>query len=247
MNKDIEALPEITEFPIKPWVIGTIIYIFIVLFTIAFRICEFIALSLSELGDFLAGAFGPIAFLWLVLGYFQQKTELKQNNRAILLQVKELNESVEQQTKLVEAESLKIKLHNQRDLLLIKPIIYPSIASRRLSFSSEYIRKLDTKISNFGEAAINFHFEYYKSDGDKITTAPIIIAKNDHISHEFAFELKDLKTPRDKIITLRYEDLKGNKIITEVHLELSLQERTFWRAKIKNTTTNYIEEYQSII
>jgi hypothetical protein len=27
-------------------------------------------LSLNELGDFLAGAFGPLALFWLVLGFF---------------------------------------------------------------------------------------------------------------------------------------------------------------------------------
>ena len=61
------------------------------------------ALDLNEAGDFLAGVFGPVAFLWLVLGYFQQGIELSQNTKALELQVSELANSVEQQKQLVAA------------------------------------------------------------------------------------------------------------------------------------------------
>jgi hypothetical protein len=61
---------------------------------------------LNEWGDFLAGVSAPLAFLWLVIGYFQQGDELglntkalKQQERALQLQVEELKQSVEQQNK----------------------------------------------------------------------------------------------------------------------------------------------------
>ena len=44
----------------------------------------------NELGDFLAGASAPLAFLWLVLGYFQQGEELRQNTQALTLQTEEM-------------------------------------------------------------------------------------------------------------------------------------------------------------
>ena len=59
-------------------------------------------LPLNEFGDFLAGAFGPLAILWLVLGYFQQGVELRQNSLALRMQADELANSVEQQRQLVE-------------------------------------------------------------------------------------------------------------------------------------------------
>lgn len=46
--------------------------------------------SWNELGDFLAGSFSPLAFLWLVLGYLQQQEELQQNTEALRLQAAEL-------------------------------------------------------------------------------------------------------------------------------------------------------------
>lgn len=58
-------------------------------------------LDLNELGDFAAGAFGPMAILWLVLGYFQQGDELKQNTSTLKEQAVELAKSVHQQEQLV--------------------------------------------------------------------------------------------------------------------------------------------------
>ena len=43
----------------------------------------FFAQPLGDMGDFLSGAFAPLAFLWLVLGLFLQQRELSENNRAI--------------------------------------------------------------------------------------------------------------------------------------------------------------------
>jgi hypothetical protein len=52
-------------------------------------------LELNEKGDFLAGAFAPIAFLWLVIGYLQQSQELRQNTTALTMQLVELKQQVE--------------------------------------------------------------------------------------------------------------------------------------------------------
>lgn len=51
---------------------------------------QFTKLKPNTLGDFLAGAFAPLAFLWLVLGYFQQ-------GKALQTQIKELHETVKHQ------------------------------------------------------------------------------------------------------------------------------------------------------
>lgn len=56
----------------------------------------------NEFADFLAGCFAPLAFLWLVLGFFQQGDELRNSVAALQLQGEELRNSVEQQKQLVE-------------------------------------------------------------------------------------------------------------------------------------------------
>lgn len=77
---------------------------------------DFENLKLNEIGDFLAGAFGPLAILWLILGFFQQGIELRQNSQALLLQAEELRKSGEHQQVLAEVarEDLKATLEQMR-------------------------------------------------------------------------------------------------------------------------------------
>lgn len=56
----------------------------------------------NEVGDFLAGIFGPLAVLWLILGYFQQGEELRHSTEALKQQAEELKQSVEHQQALVD-------------------------------------------------------------------------------------------------------------------------------------------------
>lgn len=48
------------------------------------------------LGNFLEGAFAPLAFLWLVIGYFLQHRELEQNTEALRAQAVEIKRTAEQ-------------------------------------------------------------------------------------------------------------------------------------------------------
>ncbi|MDV4263329.1 hypothetical protein ACG9XY_12440 [Acinetobacter seifertii] len=57
---------------------------------------------LNEVGDFLAGVFAPLAFLFLYLGYSQQGKEMQQNTAALKLQAIELKNSVNEQKRLIK-------------------------------------------------------------------------------------------------------------------------------------------------
>jgi len=54
---------------------------------------EFFSLPLEALGSFLEGAFAPLAFLWLVVGYFLQQKELSKNTAVIQQQHVEMQKS----------------------------------------------------------------------------------------------------------------------------------------------------------
>ncbi|UUS56632.1 MULTISPECIES: hypothetical protein [unclassified Acinetobacter] len=67
--------------------------------------------ELNSLGDFLAGIFAPVAFLWLILGYLQQGKQLDQNTKALeqqekalQLQIEEMKNGIEQQKQLVQTQ-----------------------------------------------------------------------------------------------------------------------------------------------
>ena len=67
----------------------------------------------NEWGDFFAGFFAPLAFLWLVLGYLQQGEELQLSTNALHLQAEELRNSVQQQRELVEVSRLQVEAQRE--------------------------------------------------------------------------------------------------------------------------------------
>ena len=62
-------------------------------------------LRLNELGDFVGGVSSPLAFLWLVLGFFQQGREIRLSNRALQLQAREMRRSVHEHRRLAGAST----------------------------------------------------------------------------------------------------------------------------------------------
>ena len=49
--------------------------------------------DLNEFGNFIAGAFAPLAFFWLVRGFYQQGKGLEQNSEALRMQAVELQKT----------------------------------------------------------------------------------------------------------------------------------------------------------
>ncbi len=85
---------------------ATIVYLMLALaYVLAQGFEDFIALPADNLGSFLEGAFAPLAFLWLVIGYFLQQRELHEASRALRAQHEEIR-IANQQTAL-QTQSLK--------------------------------------------------------------------------------------------------------------------------------------------
>lgn len=72
---------------------------------------------IAVVGNFLEGAFAPLAFLWLVIGYFLQKKELVQNTLAIKQQYVEIQKSATQAA--IQAEAIRAsEVHARRESFL---------------------------------------------------------------------------------------------------------------------------------
>lgn len=80
----------------------TLVWLGLLVTFVCLRWDKVLDLEPNAVGDFLAGAFAPLAFLWLVLGFFQQGIELRNSGEALWLQGEELRNSVQQQQQLVE-------------------------------------------------------------------------------------------------------------------------------------------------
>lgn len=129
------------------------------------RWTEISSMQLNNVGDLLAGVFGPLAILWLILGYFQQGIELRQNSAALRLQADELAHSVEQQKQMVqvardqyasakEALDFEIKkFHDEQDR--VKRAAQPVFITSQGGSHSGNQSKHTVNITNVGAACTN--------------------------------------------------------------------------------------------
>lgn len=74
-------------------------------------------LSLDTLGNFLEGAFAPLAFLWLVIGLFIQQRELANNTEAL----RRTSDQSEKQTQAIAATEMNAR---QETFFKIKENVY---------------------------------------------------------------------------------------------------------------------------
>ncbi|MNI04598.1 hypothetical protein D3C73_575240 [compost metagenome] len=146
--------------------LATSIYLSAVLIIVGSRVPEVVNLPLNELGDFLAGVFGPLAVLWLVLGYYQQGKELKISSQALVAQCEELANSVKQQKLAVELSTAQMALTKQKheiDLLELEESIRPRAGMHYVSSggSTDKIwHNFEVKITNSAahELQVLWHF-----------------------------------------------------------------------------------------
>jgi hypothetical protein len=78
---------------------------------------DFVSQQAPALGSFLEGAFAPLAFLWLVVGFFLQQQQLRENTRTIQAQLGEMRRTAEQaevQARAIAAD----ELHSRQDTFL---------------------------------------------------------------------------------------------------------------------------------
>lgn len=135
---------------------------------LALRWDEVRSLDLNALGDFAAGAAGPIAFLWLVLGYFQQGDELRINTEALQSQAEELRQSVAAQEALASAMRAQNSLTEKlalADVLRRKRLIQPAFS---LEISSLYKRDavfvLNLRVTNHGAECRELFIDVFDND-----------------------------------------------------------------------------------
>ena len=142
-------------------IFGTIVWGFIVAVTLRDEWNAAQQMALNEWGDFLAGLFTPIAFLWLVLGYFLQSKELRLNTKALELQQQELARQVEETKNLVESTTRQAyafervaalsESEQEREAQIQRMEAQPIFANGRITSGG---REIKTIIENRGKVAI---------------------------------------------------------------------------------------------
>jgi len=134
------------------------------------RLFDLKFMPLNEVGDFLAGAFGPVAFFWLVTGYLMQNKELSMNRDELKIsrialenQAEELKNSAMQQAKVANLMQIEIEKTKNAELPVLnigKCNYYlkfehiPVIMGDRIAKSNE----IKIVLENTGKAITNSRF-----------------------------------------------------------------------------------------
>ncbi len=108
---------------------------------------DFVRQQAPDLGEFLGGAFGPLAFLWFVVGFFLQQRQLE-NNTAMLSQQLEVMRQSAAQSELQSRAIAADELHSRQDTFLR----ISEMVSEQLGMTSGWL--YTSWAADIGEAAV---------------------------------------------------------------------------------------------
>ena len=152
-------------------------------------------MPLNEVGDFLAGAFGPVAFLWLVLGFLQQGYELR-------MQATELKNSVEQHKEMVKTTK------QERDRALKALFAFDVLGSLIHSRTEKWVRRQVT-VRNEGKKALNvvLHGDKNLNYGESLELGDL--PEGNQLNVTFRYPWSDCTTTGE--FWIEYDDAVGDR------------------------------------
>ncbi|MFA2969793.1 hypothetical protein KWE21_04135 [Acinetobacter pittii] len=212
----VEKTKEKSKFP--SMLIFTIIYLGMIILYCLLDVKGMRTLKPNEWGDFLAGFFAPLVFMWLIYGYHQQGKELS-------LQLEEVKNSVEQQTKMatLQQQDMEAKYFAAKPYLEIKNPLYKFdvdhqpyyLDNGRTEYKDpEQVFLLMFLLKNIGEVAKHITItDSNKMDEldstyeiKKDSTASIVC----YIDDEYAIELFKTRSV-EFYLDINYSDIYGKK------------------------------------
>lgn len=192
--------------------------------------------TLNEFGDFIAGAFAPLAFLWLVLGYYQQGKELQQNTAALQLQADELKATNE--TLKVQTEELQKNVEHQGQLVLINQ---QEVDAKHFSVLPYF------EHPRYSFAIIQEDVPMYDANGDFEDTKTVDLGKLKFTfknSGEVAKHFKMVDEETKLVLGSAIEIVKGNSTEITITLDPDEIDRLYKARSHKNTfSIIYFDQY----
>ena len=117
------------------WLVGSVVFVTLRGWDVllGFSPYEHRRMAMNELGDFLAGVFAPLAFAWLVLGFYLQRIELRlqreelratrNETAALVAATANLSEATQQMASIEEARDKRATEEKRwRARLIINPV-----------------------------------------------------------------------------------------------------------------------------
>ncbi len=198
------------------------------------------AMSLNEIGDFLAGTFSPLAFLFLYLGYKQnskalemQATELRLSNEALAKQIEEMEKSVKAQQDMFELALTQYNDARGEKIEASKPkltfISQKFNETKNYSYNGDldYQFNVTIKISNISIKDIiitsNFWYITITPNGRYDNNSTVNINRLDvgkEVNLIFYLKGTNLVPFKNNTITLKYSDFNSNQYDETYNLNL---------------------------
>lgn len=165
---------------------------------------SFAVLKPNEIGDWLAGVFSPLAFAWVIIGFFQQHREIEQTRQALIIQGNELKNSVDQQKNLVNISHRQYESdieHKRLEIKKLSPRISLHLGG---SIQSSPNHDQEIIIKNMGNTAYNLciyidNLSNVARQYDRVNTS-----KNE------TFKINFTNILQNQEIYVQYEDQIGN-------------------------------------
>lgn len=193
---------------------------------------KFLEMELNGKGDFIAGAAAPLAFLWLVIGYFQQGEELQQNTRALTLQGRELALQVIELRKSVAAQD-RLAAAADGDAALKKAELADRRAAEKRALQPSFFfrctgmnkpgpnhTKIFYSVRNSGAAVTNLGIEFVAGSVNEVSMPVAIgtLAANADMQFSFTIDRAHGTPPRMRI---HYWDAAADREWQEFQIVLS--------------------------
>lgn len=196
--------------------------------------------SYNQLGDFLSGAISPLAFLWLIVGYFQQ-------GKAIEIQSRELRAAVEQ----YKAQARATESLVEHDLRLARIDFY-KIVSECSTHLAECEQELGlrktTRTSLFGLLSINIGINEFVRE--MLMSGP---GGTEPDRPKFMREFRrlqsaqeDLEAALDKIASLDFDAIE-QRIRSAVRHQGEIRALKLKIRKAKEKLDDYVEKRESTL
>lgn len=173
-------------------------YLWLVYWLAGTRLGALKTMELNAVGDFLAGAFGPLAILWLILGFLQQGIELRQNNEALRLQAEELKNAVEQQKELVSVTKNQFEYAIRQEELEKRPNIFIEAVSRGRDANGTRVEFIFT---NNGYLADTFVAKFEVNDHSKVIVSTPALKSGAESVGQYTF----MNIPNEIKISIQYK------------------------------------------
>lgn len=170
--------------------------------------------DLNSLGDFLAGVFAPVAFLWLILGYVQQGEALRKQSDALEFQIKEFKNLVD-----LESQKRIDKLKSSKPKLKVENLkcTFEKLADGQIKYARFVGSLVNKGVGDAIEIQLRPISEGLLKVNPQIIGEKIVVNASDRVAFNIGIKQESYY---EMSFVIEYKDLYENQYNQKIHFNL---------------------------